>query len=264
MKLELCKRVIITLFILIAAGILLAFNGFPFLHYLISNEEIYETVIPITLTGKTVFISDLHLMESSTKESGNFPVNLPRDTKNLIIVGDLFDSPEFFNKLAGNEKDLSKPFCTALNFINNSPENVYLVVGTHEPEFLSYPEFLGYEINCNNSKVHISGRLAIFEIDGMTFAAHHGDYIANGIVGCAVSYVSKKLGKPLLLERLWRNGIGLDENYWLITGHTHITAADYEHKNANPGAWNHVPVIGGDLKNIIIFENGRVMLVKLS
>ena len=252
--------------VLLAAGILLAFHLFPVLVYCVTGENVYEKVSPVHLSGKTVFISDMHLTRNHLKEKGNFPVNLPDDTKNLVIAGDLFDSPEFFNELGGDENDVSKPFCTALKFINNSPGNIYFTVGTpvHDPGFLADSRFSNYEINCNQTTIHIAGRAAIFEIDGLNVAAHHGDYIASGVFDCMTSYFSKKLGKPLILERLWKSSINLDNNYWLITAHSHIPAIDYKHKIANPGAWNPVPVIGGDLKNAVVVENGSVLLVKLN
>jgi len=260
------KKIIISIFILLIACILLIHYEFPILKYCITKEKVYENIAPVNLHGKTVFISDMHLEEKHLEGGGSFPVNLPDNTENLVIVGDLFDSPEFFNKLAGEENNISKPFCTSLKFINNPPRDIYFIIGTpgHDPEFLAGPEFSNYEVTCSNSTIHIAGRLAIFEIDGLNVAAHHGDYIADGFVNCVISYFSKKLGKPLILERSWKGAISLNEDYWLITGHSHIPAVDYEHRVANPGAWVPVPIIGGDLKNILIVKNRNVTLMKLN
>ena len=258
------------LVILLVIGVLWILHDLPILKYAVTGEEVYEGVKLINLSGKTVFISDMHLDSKNFNENSNrdgmFPVNLPADVENMVIVGDLFDSPKIFNNLAksaNGSKDLSKPFCRALEFVNNSPGNIYFVVGSpsHDPAYLADSDF---DFSCESSRVHVVGRLAIFEIGGDIFAAHHGDYIAGGGVDCVVSYFSKKSGNPMILEKLWRNFVSLDENYWLITAHSHIPAIDYEKKVANAGAWKHVPIIGGDLKNVIIVENSSVRLVKLA
>ena len=246
--------------------IFLVVSQFLILNCYFNHNKTFDYERVVKLSGKTVFISDLHINSRHLSQYGAISVNLQEDTKTLIMVGDTFHKEDVFNLMNDNPGSLpGTSFCKALTFISNVPKDVYFLYGEgHDPDFLSTSDFKNYFMLCDDqTRIHLIGEEAVFEVDGVKIIAHHGHWIAGGVADCVVSYFAKQLGQPLVLERLWKKEMGVSDDYWLITGHSHVPAIDYKDKIANSGGWIEIPIIGGDLGNVIIIENGTVRLQKL-
>ncbi|MDI6592108.1 MAG: hypothetical protein QME61_04250 [Patescibacteria group bacterium] len=211
---------------------------------------------PIYLSGKTLFISDLHLKNLSQ-------IDIQFDVDNLIIVGDFFHSPKYFSKFGKDKEEIFKRVLEKLISANSST-NVYYILcrdATHDPHLSEFDfKFDNVNFRCLGTKGH-------FVLEELHIFAIHGDQInRTGVMACAISYFSKLLGKPLILERFWKNLAKIDKDYWLITGHSHIPAIDYENKIANCGSWVGVPLINFLLriptKTGILFKEKEIKLIK--
>lgn len=246
------KYILILIILLVSLFLLINFS--PLFQIQKISEELNEAE-PIYLTGKTLFISDLHIKD--------LRIDTQFDVDNLIIVGDFFHSSRHFSKIGKNREEIFEKVLEKL-ISPNSSTNIYYILSTNLPHDPRLPEFeLKFDrINfyCLGSKGHfVFGETHIF-------AVHSDQFNRTGIVPCAISYFSKLFGKPLILEKIWKSLVGIEKDDWLITGHSHIPAIDYESKIANCGSWTGVPLLNPVLKiptkTGILFEGKEVKLIQ--
>ena len=138
--------------------------------------------------------------------------------------------------------------------------NVYFISSLgHDPQLDQFEfEFKGVKF------LHV-GKVAKFLIEETEVIALHGDALYGGIVGGGISWVAKKFGMLLPLERLGKAKLNIAKETWLITGHSHVPGLDQVHKIANTGSFVgapfndlifHIPIGTG-----IMVKNNKVELV---
>jgi hypothetical protein len=85
----------------------------------------------------------------------------------------------------------------------------------------------------------------------------HGDQAFGGSFGFAISIVTRNL----LLERFWKERMGISTDTWVIMGHTHVPGIDRTVKVANTGGWVETPLGTPIGRGISVNEQGEVDLV---
>ncbi|MCM8818941.1 MAG: metallophosphoesterase [Candidatus Omnitrophica bacterium] len=217
----------------------------------------------IEIGGKTIFISDIHLNLNSKK------IEI-EDAKNLVIVGDLFAIPKIFEIFSNGSKDelkdeliskrylkIQQGFSKVLGYFNKIPENLYYIPGNMDPIYLK-----NFSFKCNETNVYGLNNIVAFKINNITIVAHHGHFIAKGRIDFLISLITKRLRKPLLLEKLWKNKLlkklNLD-NFWLIVGHSHIPAIDYKEKIANCGGWKDYILKKAERAYVVVEDNNILL-----
>jgi len=172
------------------------------------------------LTGNTLFISDLHLRASTP-----FPFTeqlqacVKRENiENLVIDGDLFDSPEDAEKILRSADKLD------FLGLREVPLKSYWILGSprHDPR------------NPTTTSLNVLGNCAVLTYDGLSIIAYHGHELSlkGGIAHAINRFIS-----PLIVEKMWKRLARVDVNTWVIFGHTHIPGLDMKSRVANCGAW---------------------------
>lgn len=217
--------------ILIVVLVLSVLN-FRFLLYpLFPRLNPLEDAKRISLKGPTLFISDLHLQTSrSFRHTKSIrDVLEARHVSNMIIVGDLFDSPGAARKIMAEDPEHS--IARILGF-DGLPIEVFFVQGSppHDPSPKDQAVFA-------SSSINRLGRCAILDFNSMKVIAYHGhDLSLKGAIGHGWDrFVSR-----LSLERAWKRRAGVADSDWVIFGHTHLPGIDEKHRVANCGGWRSV------------------------
>ncbi len=238
--------------ILIIATLLLPINIPCILYPLIPSLNPYVDIKSYSLSAPSLFVSDLHLSENIEARTYSRIGKFIRENNilNIIIVGDLFNSPNAYRYASYSELIVK-----AINALNISNVNVYYVLGSpiHDPK-IPIEEF-----NFKDVKVYVTGYIARFNMDNVTIVAYHGDDFSRiGAVSFILSYIIRK---PFL-EEIWRKAAGIEDNVWLICGHTHIPKIDYKSKIANCGGWRTLPIIKTPIGYGVIVDS-NVSLIKI-
>lgn len=224
------------LFILFIGGVLFTLTQLP----VVTGRGMKEVknalarTETIELSGKTLFISDLHLTAQPALDK-QFNLDFS-DLENVVIVGDFFNTPEDFAKFGKSHEEslmhvfeqlISDSFSGRIFFISNA--------NAHDTSLkLSHLSFDTFDFT-------YLGEYGKFTIDGTPALAFHGQQLYGGIFGGGISWLSQKLGNPLPLERLGRKRFGINKDTWIVTGHSHVPAIHYESKTANTGSFAGVP-----------------------
>ncbi|MGQ9544137.1 MAG: metallophosphoesterase [Candidatus Bathyarchaeia archaeon] len=220
----------------------------------VGSKEIY-------LYGQTLFIGDLHttgLEVDSERFRGLTTLIKERSIVNLVILGDLFRWRSDWDSLiiqTGNEQDALRKVLEVLG-LQSQRLTVYLILGNtdHDPEELN----LNFEFG--QTKIVSVGKCGIFHINGLTIIGLHGDQAFGGPLGFTVSIVTRNL----LLEKLWKERMGIHSDVWVIMGHTHVPGIDYDARVANTGGWTEAPLkIVPRASGILIDEEGKISLITL-
>jgi UDP-2,3-diacylglucosamine pyrophosphatase LpxH len=212
---------------IVAAAVIISFINFRFLLYpLIPGLNPIANARRLSLEGNTFFISDLHLRAGSSFEySDNLHrIFEQRGVSNLVVVGDLFDSPEDAKEMfdAGRATTLPRilgvnDLPIALFFVHGSPE--------HDPDSDQQLTLANFEL---------LGHCAIISCGRFTVVVYHGhDMSRKGAIG----HGWDRFIAPLSLERAWKRFARVQRSDWLILGHLHIPGVDVEHRIANCGGW---------------------------
>jgi predicted phosphodiesterase len=128
---------------------------------------------------------------------------------NLVIVGDLFDSPEDARGIMAKEDSIGK----ILGF-DDLAVKVFFVWGSppHDPSPSDQLVFA-------HAPFTPLGRCAILDFKQLRVVAYHGhDLSLRGAVGHGWDRFISKLS----LERAWKRLAGVANSDWVIFGHTHI------------------------------------------
>lgn len=225
----------LALMALAVAAILWFLFNFRFLLYpLIPNLNPMNNAKHVNFNGSTLFISDLHL-----KADQAFPYSAAirqvlqeQQVSNLVVVGDLFDSPEDGRTITGNRE--VSPVADILG-VRGLTVKSFFIQGSpaHDPS----PQ--------ENTALNLSpllelGRCAILDFDRVTVVAYHGhDLSSKGMIG----HGWDRFISNLSLERAWKKLAGVPASNWVIFGHTHIPGIDEKHRVANCGGWQRIPIL---------------------
>lgn len=222
---------------LVIIGLLVVALAFPAVNFRFLLYPIFPNLNPmrnakrVSLEGPTMFISDLHLIaDSPFPYARNIRELLDaRDVSNLVIVGDLFDSPEDARKIMSGEPNLA--ISNILGY-GGLPVQVFFVQGSppHDPNPSEVDVF-------NGTNVVRLGTCAILDFGRVTVVVYHGhDLSFKGALG----HGWDRFISNLSLERAWKRLAGVPDSDWVIFGHTHIPGIDEKHRVANCGGWQTV------------------------
>jgi UDP-2,3-diacylglucosamine pyrophosphatase LpxH len=215
--------------LILTAALIAALVSFRFLLYpFLPNLNPLRTATRLNLKGNSLFISDLHLRAGQPfAYSAVFHEFLKQHrVSNLIIDGDLFDSPRDARKILDQT---ASPSIGNILGLDGLPVNVFFVYGSppHDPSPEERAIFDG-------SPLVAVGRCAILSINGMRVVAYHGhDLSLKGAIGHGWDRFISKLS----LERTWKHLAGVPAQDWVIFGHTHIPGIDAKQRVANCGGW---------------------------
>jgi predicted phosphodiesterase len=222
---------VIILGIVIVALILIALN-FRFLLYpFVPSLNPTRNATRESLNGPSVFISDLHLRADHPFQHSQAirQVMEARRVSNLIVVGDLFDSPKDGRRIA--EDDAGSPIADILG-VRGLPIKAFFIQGSrpHDPS----PK---EDAVLNMAPLVRLGRCALLDFNRMTVIAYHGhDLSWKGAIG----HGWDRFISQLSLERAWKRLAGVPDSNWVIFGHTHIPGIDVKHRVANCGGWQSI------------------------
>jgi predicted phosphodiesterase len=200
----------------------------------------------LRLTGSTLFISDLHL-------KSNRPFNYSKDlhnfietnnVSNLVINGDLFDSPKDAQEALGSSPSMSS--ASKMLGLEGLSVNLFWVIGSphHDPT--------GSSNNLTSSGgLQVLGRCAFIDCGHFEVLAYHGHDMS--LVG-AFGHGWDRFVSGLGLERMWKRLARIDQTVWVIFGHTHIPGVDIRSRVANCGGWQSVPFVRLSMTGIVVSE----------
>ncbi len=214
--------------ILILACLVLLLN-FRFLIYpVMPNLNPLSGTKEFTLAGNTLFIADLHLKAgkpfSFAKDLRSFVD--ARHVSNLVVVGDLFNSPKDARETMSNS---STAAISKILGLEDLPIKFFWVAGSPDRDPVQKET-----INDYRGSFNWLGRCASIHLGHSTVLAYHGDDLSRmGAIGHAWNRFISKLS----LERLWKRFAKVPETDWAVFGHTHIGALDVKNRVANCGGW---------------------------
>lgn len=215
--------------VVVTAALIAVVVNFRFLLYPFLPElNPMRTATRLKLDGSALFVSDLHLRADwpFAYSAALHELLKRRSVSNLIVVGDLFDSPGDARKILS--KATAPPIGDILGF-DDLPVKAFFVDGSppHDPSPEERSIFDG-------SPLVAVGRCAILSFNGMQAVVYHGhDLSLKGAVGHGWDRFISKLS----LERAWKHQAGVPDQDWVIFGHTHIPGIDTKHRVANCGGW---------------------------
>jgi UDP-2,3-diacylglucosamine pyrophosphatase LpxH len=215
---------------IIVAAIVFSLFNFRFLLYpLIPKLNPFMKATRLTLTGNVLFISDLHLRAAHPFEySDNLHRLLEqRHVSNLVVVGDLFDSPEDAEKMLNADRATALPgvlgadgLPVSLFFVHGSPQ--------HDPDS---------DQGLTAAHFRLLGQCAIISCGNFKIVACHGhDMSWKGMFG----HGWDRFVAPLSLEKTWKQFARVPKSDWVILGHLHIPGVDAKDRVANCGGWQTV------------------------
>ena len=244
--------------IAILVGCLLVVFNFRFLIYPLNpNLNPMTNATHTSLDGTSLFISDLHLRSDSHFQHSDAIRHVLQDRRvsNLIVVGDLFDSPEDALAIAGTST--GSPIADILG-ARDLPIKGFFIEGSppHDPASKK-------NVSLNLTPLLQLGRCAVLDFKQMAVIAYHGhDMSWKGMVG----HGWDRFISPLSLERAWKRLAGVPDSDWVIFGHTHIPGIDRKHKVANCGGWQTIRFLVQPARTGLLLspENGSLEIVSFA
>jgi predicted phosphodiesterase len=204
--------------------------NFPFLLYpFVPNLNPMTRATRLSLIGDTLFISDLHLKAGRQFGHSQNLHNFLRErhVPNLIVVGDLFNSPKDAKQmLSGGASSLAN-----ILGVNDLPVKAFFVEGSpsHDPR--------REERDALDGILNPIGQCAILSFNHFRVVAYHGhDMSRKGAIG----HGWDRFISSLSLERAWKRVARISDSDWVIFGHTHIPGIDAKHRVANCGGWQEI------------------------
>ncbi len=186
----------------------------------------------LTLPGGTLFLSDLQLKSPQTR----FPITLPQGVAAVVVLGDLFEAPRYYYRIFGaTEAERIQRALETFLPEGFAGEVYFISARSHDPPLPNS------EIPLGKVRFRHLGRYARFTLGPLEVLATHGDLFFNGYVGGVVSWAARLVGYPLPLERLGKRRLGLPQDAWLFTAHSHVPAISQRARVANTGSLAGVP-----------------------
>ena len=220
-------------------------------------KKLLEQTQTIELSGKTLFVSDLHLgAKPALPEQFNLDFS---DVQNVVIVGDFFDTKEDFWSFGKTEKESFRAVLAGIVPADFSGKIFYIHSTTHDPQNLETTKlaFDTFEF------LHI-GEYGKFNIDGTNVVAYHGHQLHGGVIGGGISWLAEKFGQDLVLEKLGKKRFDIPADTWVVAGHSHVPGIDQEAKVANTGSFVGAPlntfIFRIHIGTGILFDGSRVEL----
>jgi len=217
---------------ILVVAIILSLANFRFLTYpCFPHSNPLRSAKPLVLDGNVFFISDLHLRAD---QPFNYSADLrkvlvQRQVAHLVVVGDLFDSPEDAERLLDGEKGRVLKILGAGDlrvtsyFIHGSPP--------HDPSSSDDLTSAGFVA---------LGECVILSCGPFRIVCYHGhDLSRKGMFG----HGWDRFISNLSLERAWKRFAGVPKSDWAIFGHLHIPGVDAKNRVANCGGWQAVRIL---------------------
>jgi|GEM_PF-634292 len=232
------SQLVVIISIVVIAILVIIFTDFRFLLYPFNAQlNPMTTAKKYELTGNTLFISDLHLRAGIPFQ---FTEQLRaciegENIRNLVIDGDLFDSPEDAKQILRTSNKLD------FLGLRDIPLKSYWILGSprHDP---SNP----------TTTIDVLGYCAIFTCYGVSVVAYHGqDLSLKG----GIAHGINKFISPLIVEKMWRLSARVDHDTWVIFGHTHIPGLDMKSRIGNCGAWPTYRLVRPTKTGIVLSKN---------
>jgi predicted phosphodiesterase len=247
----------VSVLVILTAVVIATLVNFRFLLYpLFPQLNPIRNATRLNVKGNSLFISDLHLRADQpfAYSAALHDLLQRRHVSNLIVVGDLFDSPIDARKILDK---VTSPSISDILGLDDLPAKVLFVDGSppHDPSPKERVVF-------DESPLVPVGRCAILSFNGMWVVAYHGhDLSLKGAVGHGWNRFISKLS----LERAWKHLAGVPGQDWVIFGHTHIPGIDAKHRVANCGGWQSIGFLVHPARTCIYLspENESIEVVKV-
>ena len=186
------------------------------------------------LSGKTLFISDVHLTAKPALEE-QFNLDFS-DLANVVIVGDFFNTKEDFWSFGTTEEESFREVMAGIVPKDFSGKIFYIHSTTHDPQDLTTTK-----LSFDTFEFFHIGEYGKFSIDGTNAVAYHGHQLHGGVVGGGVSWLAQKFGQDLVLEKLGKKRFDIPADTWVVNGHSHVPGIDQKAKVANTGSFVGAP-----------------------
>lgn len=213
----------------------------------------------IELSGKTLFISDLHLTAKPTLDK-QFNLDFS-DVENVVIVGDFFNTKEDFWSFGNAEEESFRAVMEGIVPTNFSGKIFFIHAKTHDPQNLETAK-LAFE---NFEFFHV-GEYGKFNVNGMPVVAYHGHQLHGGMSGGGIAWLASKIGLEVPLERLGKKRFDIGKDTWVINGHSHFPGIDKDARVGNTGSFVGAPfnkfIFRIHIGTGILFDGEKVELLE--
>jgi len=251
------KKILLVIFF--AVAIIVALSQLPVITGIGSDQtriDIAEAA-PIELSGKTLFISDLHLTaQPALQDQFNLDFS---NVENVIIVGDFFDSPDDFWSFGKTEEEVFRNVLAGIVPRTFSGNIFYISALTHDPRGLHTTR-----LSFSRSEFSYVGRYGKFVVDGIPVVAYHGDQLHGGMAGGGIAWLARMVGQEVVLEKFGKRQFSIPKDTWVINGHSHVPGIDQAAKAANTGSFVGAPfnkfIFRVHIGTGILFSGGTVTL----
>ncbi len=245
----------IIFFIVLATGtITFALWNFPWLTKYYTLEI---TSFELKEDSKVLIVSDLHIQPSNIAFKPLKKIIESKNIKYLIIAGDFI---EYKHKKIEKE-NLSKILAKILRKLEIHEKLTIFYVPSntsHDPKISE-----NTVLELNSTKIYILNDVLKLVLRNFTLYVTHGDYASrDGAIAATINRILKLFGKKLFLENLLKKILKLEQDSWLIMGHTHLPGIDGQKKVANCGAWGR-HFLRKESNTAILIENGNIKLVRV-
>jgi len=203
-----------------------------------------------------LFVSDLHL--DNPESISRSLLSLVEETKpaTLVVVGDLLHAPQD----VGSDRQLLDFVMAVLERLDRMADLKGLLVTmseNHDPP-LTKGE-LTFE--CRGTRVMLTHDPIMIEAYGVRVLAVHGDYFcSDGAITAGVELLLSALGVRGATERFLRWKIGMDNQNWVVMGHTHLPMIDQGRRIANCGSFHGHPMRGAS-STAVLLRDGRLRML---
>ncbi len=210
---------------------------------IISNDSLHLKNIKFDEPLNALVVSDLHLENKANYKLFIRAVRRILKSKKIntiIINGDLFNK----RVVLEDSRSLAKKVINALHHLeilsnDSNVSNIFYVMSlsSHDP-IVNMKEL---EIKTLTSSIFIIRGMLHFSTPNNTFVFLHGDtLIKNGIIALFVAILGRLFGVHLLVETFGKKALGIKQDAWFISSHTHFPGIDSSNKVINTGAWKKI------------------------
>ena len=183
-----------------------------------------------------VVLSDIHILDSIDERPNLIRLLSKIKPSIMIIAGDLFEREH--RRMDRNS--LRGILLRTLKSISWIREIIYITsLTSHDP--ILHTDVICMEMpgDVTTRITVLKGGLVHFRSNNTDFYVLHGDFLCrNGAYAGLINLLATTLfRRKLFLESLGKKFLKLDENSWLIMGHTHMVGIDAKRRLINCGCW---------------------------